>query len=277
MAQVRKTGHYKRLVVKVGTSTITYPNGRLNLRLIEKLAWELTDFRNRGLEVALVSSGAIGVGSVRLGFVERPTLTRQKQAAAAVGQAALMQIYQNFFNTYHQTVAQILLTKEDFLAGERRENTINTMNTLFEMGVIPIINANDVTSTYEIEGLVFSDNDQLSATVAGAIQADLLVLLTDIDALYDHDPRRYRSAHRVAFVPEITPEIMAMAGAKGSKFSVGGMSTKLLAADLCLQAGVDMVIAEGKDPAVLNRILDGEDIGTLFSNRSGKQSREEGI
>ena len=268
MSQARKTGQYKRLVIKVGTSTITYPNGRLNLRMMEKLAWELTDFHNRGLDVALVSSGAVGVGSVRLGFAERPTVTRQKQAAAAVGQAALMQIYQNFFNTYHQTVAQILLTKEDFFEGERRQNTINTMNTLFEMGVIPIINANDVTSTSEIEGLVFSDNDQLSATVAGAISADLLVLLTDIDALYDKDPRSYPDAKRVPFVSEITPEIMAMAGAKGSTFSVGGMDTKLKAAAQCLAAGVDMVIAESTDPTIVNQILDGKDVGTLFSREA---------
>lgn len=265
MEKHKGTGKNQRLVVKVGTSTITYPNGRLNLRLIEKLAWELTDFRNRGMDVALVSSGAIGVGSVRLGFSERPTLTRQKQAAAAVGQAALMQIYQNFFNTYHQTVAQILLTKEDFHEGSQRENTINTFDTLFELGVIPIINANDVTSTSEIEGVVFSDNDQLSATVAGAIHADLLVLLTDIDALYDKDPRRNRDAKRVARVTEVTPEIRAMAGAKGSAFSVGGMDTKLLAAEQCLSAQVDMVIAEGKDPSILNRIVDGEDVGTLFT------------
>lgn len=257
---------YQRIIIKVGTSTITYPNGRLNLRLIEKLAWELSDFRNRGLDVALVTSGAIGVGSVRLGFESRPQLTRQKQAAAAVGQAALIQIYQNFFNVYHHSVAQILLTRDDF-RGERLQNTVNTFETLFELGVIPIINANDVTSTLEIEGAAFSDNDQLSASVAAAIQADLLVLLTDIDAFYDKNPRTHADAKRIPLVQEVTDAVMAMAGDHGSRFSVGGMGTKLKAAAVCLDAGVDMVIAEGSDPAVLNRILDGEDIGTRFSRR----------
>ena len=252
----------KRIVIKVGTATITYPNGRLNLKRIEELAWVLTDLRNRGMDVALVTSGAIGVGAVRMSMPSRPTVTREKQAAAAVGQAMLMQIYHNFFDRYNQTVAQILLTKEEMGTEERYTNTHNTFETLFEMGIIPIVNANDTISTYEIE---FSDNDRLSAMVAEIIKADLLILLTDIDALYDKDPRSNPDAKRVANVAAVTDEIRAMAGEKkGSEFSVGGMKTKLQAATICLDAGVKMAIANGEDPKVVHRIIDGEDVGTLF-------------
>jgi len=193
-----------RIVVKVGTSTITYPNGKLNLKRIEELAWVLADLRNRGMEVTLVTSGAIGVGAVRMAMRERPTVMREKQAAAAVGQAVLMQIYHNFFDRYNQTVAQVLLTKEEISSEERYQNTKNTLETLLEMGIVPIVNANDTISTYEIE---ISDNDQLSAMVAEIIQADLLILLTDIDALYDKDPRSNPDAERIADVARVTPEI----------------------------------------------------------------------
>lgn len=251
-----------RIVVKVGTSTITYPNGRLNLKRIEELAWVLTDLRNRGKDVVLVTSGAIGVGAVRMAMKERPTVTREKQAAAAVGQAMLMQIYHNFFDRYNQTVAQILLTKEELSSDSRYENTKNTLETLLEMGILPIVNANDTISTYEIE---ISDNDRLSAMVAEIIKADLLILLTDIDALYDKDPRSNPDAKRVAHVVAVTDEIRAMAGEKkGSEFSVGGMKTKLQAASICLDARVKMAIANGEDPKVVHRIIDGEDVGTLF-------------
>lgn len=251
-----------RIVVKVGTSTITYPNGRLNLKRIEELAWVLTDLRNRGKEVVLVTSGAIGVGAVRMAMKERPTIVREKQAAAAVGQAMLMQIYHNFFDRYNQTVAQILLTKEELSSDSRYENTKNTLETLLEMGILPIVNANDTISTYEIE---ISDNDRLSAMVAEIIKADLLILLTDIDALYDKEPRSNPDARRVANVAAVTDEIRAMAGEKkGSEFSVGGMKTKLQAAMICLDAGVKMAIANGEDPKVVHRIIDGEDVGTLF-------------
>ena len=257
-----KLKDYKRIIVKVGTSTITYPNGRLNLKRIEELAWVLTDLRNRGKEVVLVTSGAIGVGAVRMNMKERPTIIKEKQAAAAVGQAMLMQIYQNFFNRYNQTVAQVLLTKEELSSDSRYENTHNTLMTLLEMGIIPIINANDTISTYEIE---ISDNDRLSAMVAEIVEADLLILLTDIDALYDKDPRHNDDAKRVSYVAEITDEVKAMAGEKkGSEFSVGGMKTKLQAAEICLKANVQMAIALGEDPKVVHRIIDGEDVGTLF-------------
>ena len=252
----------RRIVVKVGTSTITYPNGRLNLKRVEELAWVLTDLRNRGKDVILVLSGAIGVGAVRMAMKTRPTAVREKQAAAAVGQAMLMQIYHNFFDRYNQTVAQVLLTKEELSSDSRYENTKNTLETLLEMGIIPIVNANDTISTYEIE---ISDNDRLSAMVAEITHADLLLLLTDIDALYDKDPRNNPDARRVAHVAAVTDEIRAMAGEnKGSEFSVGGMKTKLQAAGICLAANVKMAIANGEDPKVIHRIIDGEDIGTLF-------------
>lgn len=253
----------KRIVVKVGTSTITYPNGKLNLKRIEELAWVLADLRNSGMEVTLVTSGAIGVGAVRMAMPKRPTVMREKQAAAAVGQAVLMQIYHNFFDRYNQTVAQVLLTKEEIGSEERYQNTKNTLETLLEMGIVPIVNANDTISTYEIE---ISDNDQLSAMVAEIIQADLLILLTDIDALYDKDPRSNPDAKRIADVAEVTEEIERMAGEKGSAFSVGGMKTKLQAAKICEKAGVCMAIALGEDPKVIHRLLDGEDVGTCFGN-----------
>ena len=264
MEQRERLKECKRIVIKVGTSTITYPNGRLNLKRIEKLAQVLSDLRNQDKDVVLVSSGSIGVGAVRLSFSERPTETRKKQASAAVGQAVLMQIYQNFFYEYNQTVAQILLTKEDVASQIRRDNILNTMETLLEMGVIPIVNTNDTISTEEIE---FSDNDRLSALVATLIQADLLVLLTDIDALYDKDPKKYADAKRISYVTEITPEIEQMAGEKGSAFSVGGMETKLQAAKQCLDHKVSMAIALGDDPGVLHRILEGEEEGTYFCGR----------
>lgn len=254
----------KRIVIKVGTSTITYPNGRLNLKRIERLAWVLSDLRNQDKEVVLVSSGSIAIGSLRLAFAERPKETRKKQAAAAVGQAILMQIYQNFFNEYNQMVAQILLTKDVVGSDNRRSNTQNTFETLLEMGVIPIVNANDTVSTEEIE---FSDNDRLSALVARLIQADLLMLLTDIDALYDSDPKSNPLAKRISYVECVTEEIEKMAGKKGSEFSVGGMETKLQAAKMCQESGVSMVIALGEDPAVIHHILDGEDLGTYFGRQ----------
>ncbi len=252
---------YKTIVVKVGTSTITYPNGNLNLKMIDRLSWMISDIKNRGKNVVLVSSGAIGVGSKRLGFEKRPDTTKQKQAAAAVGQAILMQIYQNFFNTYTQTVAQILLTKTDFEQEIRRINTENTFSELLSRGIVPIVNANDTTSTFEIG---FSDNDRLAANVAVLLKADLLILLTDIDALYDKDPKKYDNAERIKVVERITPEIEAMAGSAGSEFSVGGMATKVAAAKICVDGGANMVVADGSDAAVIERIIDGEDVGTLF-------------
>lgn len=255
---------YKRIVIKVGTSMVTYPNGRLNLKRVERLVWVLSDLRNQEKEVILVTSGSIGIGSVRLAFEERPKETKRKQAAAAVGQAILMQVYQNFFNEYNQKMAQILLTKDDIVNDERKNNTINTFETLLELGVIPVVNANDTISTDEIG---FSDNDKLSALVASILKADLLILLTDIDGLYDTDPKENPSAKRISYVEGITQEIEAMAGEKGSKFSVGGMTTKIEAAKMCIEQKLDMVIALGENPAVIFEILDGEDVGTYFAGK----------
>ncbi|HIW49130.1 MAG TPA: glutamate 5-kinase [Firmicutes bacterium] len=255
---------HKRIVVKIGTATVTYPNGRINLRRLEQLAWVLADLKNQGKEVVLVSSGAMGVGSAALGFAHRPTEIRFKQAAASVGQASLIQIYKNFFNEYNQKVAQILLTKEDIKNDTRKATASRTFETLLHLGVLPIVNNNDAVATVEFE---FSDNDTLSAVVAALIRADLLVLLTDIDALYDCDPKKNPDAHRLSIVEEVTPEIMAMAGEKGSAFSVGGMETKLAAAKLCKSIGADMVIASGENPKILHRIIEGEDVGTVFIGR----------
>lgn len=251
----------KRIVVKVGTSTLTYANGNLNLNLMNKLAWILADLNNQGREVILVTSGAIGVGSKSLNFKKRPTITREKQAAAAVGQAELMHIYQNFFGEYNQKVAQVLLTKDDFKEGERKTNTNNTLETLLEFGVIPIINANDTISTFEIE---FSDNDRLSASVASLLKADLLIILTDIDALYDANPKTHPEAKRIAYVEKVTDDILSMGGEKGSEFSVGGMETKLLAARKCYDYGVIMAILDGSNPLLIEEIINGNDVGTLF-------------
>lgn len=251
----------KRIVIKVGTSTLTYANGNLNLSLLNKLAWGLSDLRNQGRDVVLVTSGAIGVGSKKLDFKTRPKETREKQAAAAVGQAELMHIYQNFFGEYSQKTAQILLTKDDFKEGERKTNTNNTFKTLLEYGVIPIVNANDTISTFEIE---FSDNDRLSASVASLLKADLLIILTDIDALYNSNPKTNPDAQRIAYVEKVTDEIMKMGGEKGSEFSVGGMETKLLAARECCDNGVVMAILDGSNPLLIERLISGEDVGTVF-------------
>lgn len=255
---------YKTIVIKVGTSTITYPNGKTNFRMIERLCWMISDLKNRDLNVVLVSSGAIGVGSKSLGFNERPKLTKEKQAAAAVGQAKLMQIYQTFFSTYGQDVAQILLTRTDFENPTRRTNIENTFSVLLTNSIVPILNANDTTSTYEIE---FSDNDRLAANVAVLLKADLLILLTDIDALYDSDPRCNADAKRIRVVEKVTAEVEEMAGTAGSKFSVGGMATKISAGKICADGEVDMVVADGSDPEILEKIIDGEDVGTLFIGR----------
>lgn len=256
-----KIKNSKKIVIKVGTSTLTYPNGNLNFHLMNKLAWILSDLRNQDKDVVLVTSGAIGVGSKSLNFEKRPTLTREKQAAAAVGQAELMHIYKNFMGEYNQRVAQILLTKDDFKEGERKTNTSNTLETLLSFGVIPIINANDTISTFEIE---FSDNDRLSASVATLIGADLLIILTDIDALYDANPKTHPEAKRIPYVEKVTDDVLAMGGEKGSEFSVGGMETKLLAARKCYEYGVIMAILDGSDPSFIEELISGNDIGTVF-------------
>ncbi|MBQ4347183.1 MAG: glutamate 5-kinase, partial [Firmicutes bacterium] len=236
----------KRIVIKVGTSTLTHPSGRMNLRRIEELSRVLSDLCNSGKEVILVSSGAIGMGAARLGILERPVELKEKQAAAAVGQAVLIQIYQRFFMGYNRNVAQILLTKDDTSDAVRRQNIINTFDTLLSLGVVPVVNANDTISTYEIE---YTDNDQLSAVVASLTHADLLIILSDIDALFTADPKTDINAKPIHFVESITPEIKKMAGEHGSTYSVGGMRTKISAAEICTSEGISMAILNGNSPS----------------------------
>ena len=255
--------NHKRIVVKVGTSTLTYTNGQLNLQRIEKICLALSDLCNQGKEMILVTSGAIAVGADCLRLDSRPRDILGKQAASAVGQAALMQIYQRFFSQYNRQVAQILLTGDVLDNGIRQQNARNTLNTLLSMGVVPIVNANDTIATDELDEI--SDNDTLSAHVAVVSESNLLVMLSDIEGLYSADPR---SAPQAAFYHEvrsITPDIIKSAGGAGSNLGTGGMATKLTAAQMCLEHNIDAMIALGEDPEILWSILNGERVGTLFS------------
>jgi glutamate 5-kinase len=257
----------KRIVVKVGTSSLTHKNGRLNFQRIANLAYVLSALRNRDLEVVLVSSGAIGVGAGRIGLVEKPKELAKKQALAAIGQAELMKIYQKFFEEFNQVVAQVLLTKDIVSVPERHQNAKNTILKLLSMGIIPIINENDTISTFEIE---FGDNDTLSANVATLIDADLLILLSDIDGLYSADPKKEVSAEIIRTVNEITPELEKLASGTGNSFGTGGMVTKIAAAKICLEAQIDTVITNGNEPAIIFEILEGKDLGTHFIPKKSK-------
>ena len=256
-----------RMVVKVGTSTLTRDNGSMNLRAIDRLAMVLADLHGQGHQVILVSSGAIGVGVGKLGLGQRPRALRMKQAVAAVGQCELMHIYDKFFGEYGTTVAQILLTDEDVDDPRRAEHLENTFEALLELGCIPVVNENDSVSSAEIEtgrAKVLGDNDTLSAIVARLCRADLLVLLSDIEGLYTADPRRDPGARLIPVVEEITPEILALAGEKGSDLATGGMATKLRAAQMATARGCDMVITNGEHPEVLYDIAQGKAVGTRF-------------
>ena len=258
----------RRLVVKVGTSTLTRETGSLNLLNMERLARVLSDLEGMGYQVVLVSSGAIGIGTKKLRLMERPTELKMKQAAAAVGQCMMMHVYDKFFAEYNRTVAQILLTGEDVDAPVRSEHLHNTFESLLELGVIPIVNENDSVSSAEIETgqcKVLGDNDTLSAIVARLCEADLLVLLSDIDGLYDADPRTHPHASLIHHVEAVTPQLRAMAGGAGTWRGTGGMATKLNAAQLCLEAGIDMVIANGSRMEAIYDIVAGQDVGTRFS------------
>ena len=250
-----------RIVVKIGTSTLAHPTGHLNIRRVEELCKVLSDIKNAGHEVILVSSGAIGMGVGKLGLRERPKDIPTKQAAAAVGQCELMYTYDKLFSEYHHTVAQLLITGADTKNAHRHQNFTNTLNRLLQLGALPIINENDTVATDEI---VIGDNDTLAAIVAESVKADLLILLSDIDGLYTADPHRDPDAKRLTHVPELTPEIYALAGVSASTQGTGGMVTKLQAAKICLNAGCAMVIANGNQPENLYDILDGKPIGTLF-------------
>jgi glutamate 5-kinase len=250
-----------RIVVKIGTSSLSYPSGRMNFHSIEKLAYVLSAVRRRGVQVILVTSGAIGVGAGRIGLTKRPKELAKKQALAAVGQADLIKIYQKFFDEYNQIVAQVLLTKDVVVIPRRNDNARSTLLKLLEMGIIPIINENDTIATYEIE---IGDNDTLSAMVATLVEADLLVMLSDIDGLYSADPRTEDKAEIIHSVLEITPELEELASGAGSSFSTGGMITKISAAKICLKDGIDCLIASGSDPSILFDVLEGREVGTHF-------------
>lgn len=254
----------KRIVVKVGTSTLTYENGKINLRRMEQLCKVLCDLQNSGREIILVSSGAIGVGVGKLGLPERPTETRKKQALAAVGQCELMFMYDKIFGEYNNTVAQVLLTRRVIEDGHLRVNATNTFETLIEMGIIPIVNENDTVTVDELEGANFGDNDMLSSIVASVINADMLVILTDIDGLYDSNPKENPDAALLKHVPKITDEIRRMAGGAGSSRGTGGMATKITAAEFATSIGIECCVMNGNKPEKLYDLLDGKEVGTLF-------------
>lgn len=257
----------KRIVIKVGTSTLTYDTGKVNFPRIDKLAMVLSDLVNQGREVVLVTSGAIGVGVGKLKLKEKPKTVREKQAVAAVGQCELMHIYSRFFSEYGHTVGQILLTRDVVENPHTRQNVSNTFETLMEREIVPIVNENDSVSIDEIEfgeKRVFGDNDTLSAIVAELVNADLLIILSDIDGFYDSDPRKNKASKMISVIHEITPEVECCAGGAGSRRGTGGMVTKISAAKIALASGTDMVLASGSKPEIILDIVAGKDIGTLF-------------
>ncbi len=254
-----------RIVVKIGTSTLAHPTGHLNIRRVEELCKVLSDIKNSGVEVIMVSSGAIGMGVGKLGLLSRPSDIPTKQAAAAVGQCELMYTYDKLFSEYNHTVAQLLITGDDVQNETRHQNFSNTLNRLLELGVLPIINENDTVSTQEI---VIGDNDTLAAIVAESVKADLLVLLSDIDGLYTADPHTDPDARLIPVIHGIDDSVLALAGGSNGKQGTGGMVTKLQAAKICLSCGCDMVIANGSNPANLYEILNGKSVGTMFTGGS---------
>ena len=264
----------KRIVIKIGSSSLTHSEtGRLNLRKLEVLARELSDLRNQGKDVILVSSGAIATGVAALGMHEKPTELKGKQACAAVGQARLMMIYQKLFSEYNQLSAQILMTKNTMVNNVNRKNAQNTFNELLSLGVIPIVNENDSISTYELQNLEkFGDNDTLSAMVAALVRADLLILLSDIDGLFTDDPNTNPDAKFIDVVENLDDNLLNMGkGTSGSKVGTGGMATKLTAAQIASAAGVDMVIANGADFHIIHKITEGRRYGTLFVSQSKEE------
>lgn len=254
-----------RVVVKIGTSTLVYKTGHMNIRRVEELCKVISDIKNAGHEVIMVSSGAIAMGVGKLGLSKRPEDIPGRQAAAAVGQCELMYAYDRIFGEYNHTVAQLLITGADLENEERHLNFSNTLSKLLELGAIPVINENDTVATEEIE---VGDNDTLGAIVAKTVKADLLVLLSDIDGLYTSDPHRDENAKLIPKVTAVDEKIYALAGGKGSALGTGGMVTKLNAAKICLNANCDMVIANGANPQILYGIVDGEEIGTRFTTEA---------
>lgn len=253
-----------KIVIKVGTSTLAHSTGRMNIRLMESFCKTLSDLKNAGHEIILVSSGAIGMGMGKLMLPNRPKDIATKQAAAAVGQCELMYVYDKLFSEHHHTVAQLLLTADDLRNSERHLNFENTITRLLELGVIPVINENDTVTTEEIE---IGDNDTLSAFVAVSVKAELLVLLSDIDGLYSADPHKDPEATLISDVYELSSEIMGLGGDAGSSLGTGGMYTKLKAAKIVTEAGCDMIITNGKNPECLYDIVDKKQIGTRFHSK----------
>lgn len=251
----------KRLVVKVGSSSLTHPTGKLNLARMEKLVMQMADLYNSGREVILVTSGAIGVGLSKLRYTGRPKTIPEKQAAAAVGQGILMQMYEKFFAEYNVTVGQVLLTREDFSHRRRFLNARNTLHALLQLGVIPVINENDTVAVEEIK---LGDNDNLAAQVGVLVDAPLLILLSDVDGLYTGDPRKDASAVLIADVEELTREIEGLAGGAGTGVGTGGMVTKIQAARVGMHCGLTTIIANAGEPDVLRRIISGDQLGTAF-------------
>lgn len=253
-----------RIVVKIGSNTLTHDTGKLDLRRMELLVRILSDFKNAGHEIVLVSSGAVAAGIARLRLGRRPESTEEKQALAAIGQAELMQVYENFFATYGYTVGQMLMTKDIIDNPVRRTNAENTFRELLKLGCVPIVNENDPISTEELK---FGGNDTLSAYVALVCGADLLINMSDIDGLYDCDPRKNPDAKLISRVEIIDDTVISYAGGAGSERGTGGMITKIKAAQIVTEAGIPMLIVNGKNPEVLYRISDGEHIGTYFAAR----------
>lgn len=255
----------QKVVVKIGTSSLVLPNGKINLRTIDQLSFVLATLNNQGYQLILVSSGAIGVGLASLGLRDRPAEIEQQQALASIGQTALMRIYSQRFLDYQTHVAQLLLTRDVLTYPVSRQHTLNTINTLLQQNVIPIVNENDPVSVDELDHYTtFSDNDELSSQVAIAIDADELIILSDIDALYDKDPHKFPDAQIIKEVPVLTPEIKNAASGSSTRFGTGGMVTKLRAAATMMQAGKQMILCNGRDPKILFDIFDGHTIGTHF-------------
>ncbi len=254
-----------RIVVKIGTSTLAHPTGLLNIRRVEQLCRVLSDIKNAGHQVILVSSGAIGLGAGKLGLLERPKDIPTKQASAAVGQCELMYTYDRLFAKYNHTVGQLLITGEDMESEKRHDNFSNTIRRLLELDALPIINENDTVATEEIG---IGDNDTLAANVAQSIRADKLILLSDIDGVFTADPHTHPEAKLIRRIPKIDDKILALAGASSSQLGTGGMHTKLHAAQICIACGCEMIIANGNQPDLLYDILEGKAIGTAFGEEA---------
>ncbi len=259
----------KRIVIKLGTSTLAHSTGRLNIRNVTEICRIISDLKNAGNEIIMVSSGAIGMGVGKLNLNKKPDDIPTKQAAAAIGQCELMYVYDKLFSEYSHTVAQLLITGDDLNNEERYNNFTNTVNKLLELSVIPIINENDTIGTDEI---VIGDNDTLAAIAATSLKADLLVILSDIEGLYTADPRKDKNAKQIKVIEEITPEIEAIAGTKGTALGTGGMQKKIAAAKIATAAGCDMIIANGRKPKLLYELADGKQIGSIFLAKKEKQN-----